>query len=282
MNKKRNTFNRKVNYIQLGYKQNYTIHMKNYTLNTDTGEESVSELKSNYHREIYEVPAPQVGYTRYILDNTFYKSEKSNNFITWNFAKENEFYHCLYCLTDTNLKNEYYQEGELESPYPSLEESFRKHPRLPSVYLLVMQAFDIITFDAFVSMINSSFMKITYSSEYSKIEELAERNIDIGTGIYANSSYYKNKNLFIRFIGKGVYQNQSCWIIDLDAEPSDVYMKEKNSGKMKSSKSLYSGCIYLSVETGDLLYGELEEDVVATDKSHKFTKRKIIIKNGEG
>lgn len=274
-------FKRNVNFIRVGYKQNYSIYMKNYTINSETGEQSVSELKSSYHREIYSEPAPQVGYTKYILDKTEYKPQSSEEFKSWTFAKNAEFYSCLYYLLDKEVKESYYKEAEKESPYPSLAESFSKYPKLPSVYLLVLQAIDIITLDAFVCMVNSSFPEAEYSTEYSKIEELAGKNIEIGAGIYSNSSYYWNNNLYARFVGKGVYNNQACWLVDFDSAPSEIFMEHLKMKNAKKSKSLYSGCIYISVETGDLLYGELDEDVVSIGKSHKYTKRKIIIKNGE-
>lgn len=270
-------FERKVNYISKGYRKNYNICMKSYTINMDTGVDSVSELKSNYFREIYDVPGLNVGFAKYTLTDTFYSPRQDCELKKWTFARDAEFYNTLFWLPDEEIKNAYYKEAHESPPYLTLTESFSRYPKLPSVYLLVMQAIDVITFDAFSCMVNSSFPKASFSTEFQKVKELANRNIGIGTGIYSDSSYYWNNNLYIRFVGRGVYENEECWIVDFDSAPSDIYMEHIKSKQSKKSKSLYSGSIYLSVSTGEILYGELDEDVVTIDKIHKYTKRKVIL-----
>ena len=75
-----------------------------------------------------------------------------------------------------------------------------------------------------------------------------------------------------------MYEQEECWLIDFDSAPSDIYMEHKKVKQAKKSKSLYSGCIYLSVNTGEIMYGELDEDVVTIGKNHKYTKRKVVLK----
>lgn len=281
MNPSSGQFERNVTYIEKGYRKNYTISMQNYSLNTETGAETISELKSDFFREIYNVPKENVGYTKYTLTDTFYKANANAEFKKWTFAAGAEFYNCLYSLPDKEIKAAYYKEAELEPPFPSLTESFSKYPKLPSVYLLVMQAVDIITFDAFMCMMNSSYLIGSFSTEFMEIHELTKRNIEIGAGVYSDNSYFENEELFVRFIGKGIYHGEECWIVEYDSAPAEIYVQHKIMNRNKKSKSLYSGKFYLSVKTGEILYGDMDENVISIGKSRKYAKRKIVMAMGE-
>lgn len=272
------TKHRDIIYIKKGYRADFEIVMNNYSLDLETGAESVSALKSKYSREIFEVPAPGVGYTRYSLVDTQYKANAASEFRKWSFAKEAEFYNCLYCLQNRELKNEYYQEAEHSSPIPSLTDSFSKYPKLPSVYLLVMQAIDIITFDAFMCMANSDLYQVVFSTDYRNVDEMAKRSIGIGAGIYSQKSYYLNDKLYVRLVGETMYDGEECWIFNYSSEPSDIYMEHLRVDAARKSKSLYSGSFYLSKKNGDICYGELDEDIISVYKKKKYAKRNIILR----
>lgn len=175
------------------------------------------------------------------------------------------------------MKEAYYREAEKKSPIPSLTQSFEKFPKLPSVYLLVMQAIDVITFDAFLCMANSEFFKDECTTKYVKVDEMAKKNIPIGTGIYSKSSYYLNDELYMRLIGETEHNGEKCWLFDYRSDPSDIYVENKKFDTALKSKSLYSGKIFISKVNGDIVYGELDEDVVAMGKSKKFSKRLVIL-----
>lgn len=274
-------FSRNINFIKEGYRNAFSITMENYTINPRTGVEEVSGMKSIYHREIYSVPWTNIGYTRYILDETLYKPTNNDNFMKWNFAKGAEFYGCLYQLTDTEEKERLYKEAELAPPFPNLEESFEKFPKLPSVYLVIMQAIDIITFDAFLCMVNSNMPTARFSTDYTIIKDMLNRNIDMGSGRYSEESYYFNSSLYTRFVGKSMYKGIDCWVVRYNSDPSEVFMKDNKIKNQKKSKSLYSGLIYICCETGEILHGELDEDIITISKTNKYTKRRAILKGGE-
>lgn len=269
--------NRNVTYLAEGYKENFVITMNNYSLNVESGEETISALKSHYYREIYEIPVPGVGYTRYFLTDTEYKANASADFKKWTFAKDADFYNCLFCLQDKQVKSEYYAEAEENPPIPSLTDSFSKYPKLPSVYLLVMQAIDIITFDAFMCMVNSELYGTDFSTKYQSVDEMAKRSIEIGAGVYSKESYYLNDRLYVRLIGETKYNKERCWVFNYSSEPSDIYMEHMSLNTSKKSKSLYSGCFYLSKKNGDIRYGELDEDIVSIGTKKKYSKRKVIL-----
>lgn len=271
---------RNVTFIAEGYRNNFEITMNNYSLDMESYEESIFILKSLYYREIYETPATGVGYTKYCLTETEYKANVNTDFKKWTFARDATFYNCLYCLQDKQVKNEYYHEAEMASPIPSLTESFSKYPKLPSVYLLVMQAIDIITFDAFMCMANSELYCTDFSTKYQSVEEMVKRSIEIGAGVYSPKSHYLNDKLYIRLIGQTVYDQEKCWIFNYSSAPSDIYVEHLYLNTARKSKSIYSGCFYLSKDTGDILYGELDENIVSIGKKKKFSKRNIILKRG--
>lgn len=270
---------RDINFIRKGYSQKFSITMTNYNLDMGTGKEYTSELKSDYSRCIYEIPKENLGFAKYKVYNTYYRANEKSEDKRWSFAANAEFYHCLYTLSDKAIKEEYYKESETVKPYPTLEESFSKYPKLPSVYLLVMQVMDIISIDSFLSLINSNCINSEISTEYVKISELSNKNISIGAGIYSENSYYYNSDFYIRFVGKGKHNNRECWLVDYYAEPSEVYMEQIYNKNSKKNKSLYSGCIYISTDEGEVIYAEMKEDVIPIGNSRKFVKRKIRLNN---
>lgn len=268
---------RKVTFINKGYLTNFQITMNNYSIIMENGKQIKSVLKSDFSREIFDIPINNVGFTRYILKSTKYMSVNDNVFKPWTFAKDTVFYSCLYCVRNKKVRESYYKKAKKEHPIPSLTESFIKFPKLPSVYLLVMQAMDVITLDGFLCMANSEFTSDQFSTKYMKVDEMDKRNIPIGMGIYSKSSYYLNGGLYIRLIGENIYWYEPCWIFEYSSEPSDVYMEGKRLNTALKSKSLYLGKMFVSKSTGDILYGELVEDILSMGKNKKYSKRVVVL-----
>lgn len=267
-----------VSYINLGYRTTFDIVMQNTHVNLEDGSQSKSKLHSIVNREIYDIPVDNVGYTKYTFVETDYLSGGNPLGKVWTFAKNAEFYSCQFCLQDEDVKKEYYKEAEQKSPIPSLNESFDRFPKLPSVYLLVMQAIDVITFDAFLCMANSEMTKVQFDTSLKVVDEMTKKIVPIGSGVYSDASYYLNDQLYMRLLGESSYLTEPCWIVSYSSEPSDIYMQDDSTKTALKSKSLYSGLIYISKNNGDLLYGELDEDVISRGKKKKFTKRNVIIK----
>lgn len=268
---------RNLNFIKLNYKKSFEISMENNYINMKTGEVSSEILKSTYERKIYKLLHETVGLVKYTLNSTEFIARGKNDFIRWNFAKDAEFYNLLYSISSFEDKEALYNmagEGKL---FPTLSESFSKYPKLPSVYLLIMQVLDIITLDSYLSLINSNWPASEISKEYRKVEELSNLTTEIGLGKYSNASYYHNKEFYLRLIGNGKYLNKTCWIFDYYAEPSEVYMKEINSNNSKRNKSVYSGRIYIDKKTGEMLSGELNEHVIPIGKVSDYVNRKVIL-----
>lgn len=269
---------RKADYIRQGYRQMFKISMKNCHIDMMSGEISENELVSDYTRTIYQVPEVNLGFAKYQMNSTYYKQGSNGEAQKWSFASGTEFYHSLYCIEDEEYRHMLYNKAEKESPYPTLEESFQKYPKLPSVYLLVMQALDIISLDSYLSVINSEFREVFYSMEYKREKDLSNQKVKIGAGIYTDSSNYYNKDFRVRLSGNGSIEGENCYLYEYEAAPSDVFM-EKAGGPKQKHKSLYSGCLCIGDKTGELIYGEMAENVVPVGNPRRYTRRKITLKN---
>lgn len=268
---------RQINFIKPNSKKVFDISMKNYNLNMKSGESEISILKSSYTREIYQILTDNLGLAKYTLNDTEYKGKGKTDFNKWTFASGAEFYNTMYYIPDDNYRRELYQEAHNEKVYPTLEESFRKYPNLPSVYLLIMLAFDIITLDSYLSLINSNFCTDTITTQYIKINEISKKNIEIGAGKYSSNSYFYNDDFYVRLIGHGIYMSKPCLIYDYYSEPSEVFMKELQSNQTKKNKSLFSGRIYIDKSDGDMLCGEMNENVIPIGNSTSFVNRRILL-----
>ena len=255
--------------------KNYHVDMKNGSVRTDT-------LQSEFVREIYKMVDPMVGLAKYTLDSTKYMAAGKEKFQNWTFAKGAEFYNTLYSIE----LDKYYEVLEKCSDsqtkfYPTLEECFDKYPKLPSVYLLFMQILDIISFDSYLSLVNTHLRGSNITKEYTKLEELSRKNTGIGAGKYSDTSCYYNDDFYVRLIGSGVYQENECWIFDYYAEPSSVFVKDTKSGRSKNSKSIYSGRLYVRKEDGECVCGEMNENVVPIGKSGNFVNRRVVLEMEE-
>ncbi|WP_143066315.1 hypothetical protein [[Clostridium] polysaccharolyticum] len=251
--------------------KNYHVDMKNGSVRTDI-------LQSKFTREIYEMIDPMVGLAKYTLESTEYMASGSEKFQTWTFAKGAEFYNTLYSID----LDEYYriikEHGNSEKKfYPTLEECFSKYPKLPSVYLLIMQVLDIISFDSYLCLINTRRRDSNITKEYTRLEELSKKNTGIGAGQYSDTSYYYNDDFYVRLIGNGLYEGKECWIYDYYAEPSSVFMKDAKSGRTKNSKSIYSGRLYVKKEDGECIGGEMNENVVPIGTKSNFVNRRVVL-----
>lgn len=258
-------------------KTNFSITMENYFINLKNYSEKKTILKSEYERSVYEKPAETVGFCKYRFKDVKYWDSVRKNEITWNFAKEVEFFHTLYCITDEEIRHAYFDEGKSEKAYPNLSESFKKLPKLPSVHLLMMQALDILALESFLSTIHSSNQLSKVCEEYTKIKELSCQKVDLGMNSTSDPSYYYNDDFFLRLIGKGVYNNIPCKIYEYYSEPSQVEVVNDKLNKTKSSKSLYFGKVFIDEDIGDMVCGEMIENVIPLSGSLSFTQRKILL-----
>lgn len=273
---------RNINFVTLNSKRKFHISMKNYHVDMKTGSVKTDTLQSEFIREIYEMVDPLVGLAKYTLESTEYMAAGKEKFQNWTFAKGAEFYNMLYNIDLAKYYKVMDECGVSKKKfYPTLKECFDKYPKLPSVYLLIMQVLDIIMFDSYLCLINTHLRDSNITKEYTRLEELSRKHTGIGAGQYSENSYYYNEDFYVRLIGNGLYQEKECWIYDYYAEPSRVFMKDVKSGKTKNSKSIYSGRVYISKEDGECICGEMNENVVPIGTNSNFVSRRVVLEMEE-
>lgn len=257
-------------FLESNKSKEFIVAMTNEIININSGEIYTTSLKTKYKRLIYERPTENVGFVKYLIEETLYREKNSEDFMTWSFAKGFEFYNAIYALKDKSYRNKLFNETENEKPFETVEESFNRLPKLPSVFLLMMQVFDILAFDSFLSFVHSQAELKNNLHKYIKVEELSNQNIDMSIGGGFEHSNYKQSDFYVSYLG----ESQIYEIFDYYAESSDVLFGNSSS-KMRKNKSLYSGRILTSKEDGDIYQGYMQEFIVPTDSSDKVINRKV-------
>lgn len=269
---------RRIDHIRLNKEKSFDITMENYHVDMKTGRVATSVLKSIYTRKIYELLHEEVGLARYTMKETEYKGMGQNEFKKWTFAAGAVFYNTLYELRGISYEEALKQyESSNKKLYPDFDECFSRYPKLPSVYLLIMQALDIISLDSYLSLINTRLYTDEIHTEYKKIEELSGKRTGIGASLYADTSYYYNDDFYVRLIGYGCFAGKRCYVFDYDSKPSEVYMKELTSEHAKKNKSIYHGRVYIDKKDGELLGGEMNENVIPIGGAVNYVNRKVIL-----
>lgn len=248
----------------------FIISMTNKFINTNTGETYTTSLKTKYTRTIYHRPLKDLAFIKYVIVETSYREKNNEEFKTWTFAQGFEFYNAIYALKDKYKKDMLLNESKNEKPFETIVESFNRLPKLPSVFLLMMQVFDILAFDSFLSFIHSEEDLKKNINKFTKVEELSNQNINMSIGDNFKQSNFVHSDFYISFLGEG----DAYEIFDYYAEDSDVIFESLNS-KVRKNKSLYSGKILLSREDGDIYQSYMHELIVPIDGTNKVISRDV-------
>lgn len=248
----------------------FIISMTNKFINTKTGEIYTTSLKTKYIRSIYYRPMENLAFIKYVIVESSYREKNNEGYKKWSFARGFEFYNAIYALKDKSNKKMLLEESKSEKPFETIEESFNRLPKLPSVFLLMMQVFDILAFDSFVSFIHSEEELKDNTNKFIKVIELSNQSINMSIGGDFKQSNFVHGNFYMSYLG----ESHTYEIFDYYAEDSDVIFENVNS-KVRKNKSLYSGKILLSKEDGDLYQGYMHELIVPIDGTSKVISREV-------
>ena len=257
-------------FLKSNESKEFIVSMTNEFINTNTGEIYTNSLKTKYKRIIYRRPMENLAFVKYIIDETSYRKKNNEDFKIWSFAQGFVFYNALYSLKDKSNKSILLEESKNENPFESIEESFNRLPKLPSVFLLMMQVFDILAFDSFLSIIHSEEELENKINKYIKVKELSNQNINMSIGGDFKQSNFENSDFYISYLGESLTYE----IFDYYAGCSDVIFENADS-KIRKNKSLYSGKILTSKEDGDIYKGYMHELIVPIDGSNKVISREV-------
>ncbi|EGD47002.1 hypothetical protein Cpap_1197 [Ruminiclostridium papyrosolvens DSM 2782] len=259
--------------IKAGNNQKYRISMKNDHLNRDGKIVKKQELISTVQRTILSIPKPFLAITNFLWESVEYTDKPGNKPMRWTFAEGLNFQHSLFCTqSHEKLKKILPDDTILSKSFPEafgLPLLYQDLPRLPSVYLLMMQTFDVMGFETFASVICSNAHCFDNTGEQKQLDYLSNQKVEIGVGLYSDSSFFKNGKFLCRYIGYGLYRNKLCSAFEYSCNESKVRIEDNeiSSGAMRGGHSYYSGLIYLDIDTGLPVMATMLESYVAVQKN---------------
>lgn len=192
---------------------NYKMTMDNSYYNLEDNTVRIQQLHSEYSRIIKENPDKNVWFTNIKWNNVKFRNSQDKECMQWKFPLKVSFDSALYRLPEQDQKNKLFggnafnREAEQND---KLTKAFDIFPKLPSVYLMIMQAFDIITFESYISIIHSNDEIMKSKGEFIKINEISRQQSGLGIGKYDNKSVFTNGDFYLRHLGYGVYNEILC------------------------------------------------------------------------
>ncbi|MBR5994541.1 MAG: hypothetical protein IK018_12110 [Lachnospiraceae bacterium] len=273
-----------------GYKKKYRITMKNLYLNKEGNTYKIQHLNSKYIREIKDIIPGIIVLTNYRWDSVTYIErypKKKPNSMEWNFVKGKDFSSHILLSDDFE-----YEEGDdnvfyatYKGSFRSITEAYNDLPALPSTYLVIMQTFDIVCFENFVSYLyiqshSHGGFKIDEWVKIKPSELEHEAGAEIGMGKYATGSSFVNNILNIRYLGYSFCLGRVCLLFEYYCDAAKVYMEDKAGKNERKGTSYYQGFLYIDRESGDLLRATQEENYTAsqtgTENKSINIKRRIL------
>jgi len=241
--------------IEAGQCQKYSIVMENKYLKPNGEIYKTQVLDSVFYRNVDFITPDGVGFTTIGWEKVQFKNNKNASWMKWTFPNTVTFPHALFNVKSNEKRNSLFPEGDMysrvEGHCDTLTKSFDHLPKLPSTYLLIMQAFDIIAFETFPSLIHSNTGIMKNPGKYVKIGDISEKKNQIGVGLYSDNSYFHNGDFYFKFIGYGTHHDRCCSVFEYKCDGSTVNVEEHSSDNNKrKGKSYYMGSITLDLETG--------------------------------
>ena len=250
----------------------YEMIMDNNYYNLENNSVRVQQLHTEYIRTIKENPEENVWFTNIKWKSVRFRNTQDKPWMQWTFPLKTSFDSTLYRLPEVEKKQAMFggdvfnREGEQNE---KLAKAFKMFPKLPSVYLMIMQAFDIITFESYTSIIHSNNEIMNSKGNFIKINEISGKKSGIGIGKYDEKSKFVNGDFYLRHLGYGIYNERLCAIFEYYCDNSDVKVSEETVGEEKKGKSFYQGHLRLDVSNGNIIYGDMIENYFNSTEGHQ-------------
>lgn len=266
-----------------GTKKKYHISMNNLYINSSGNVYKKQLLESDYTRTIIENMEDAIFFTNYQWNNMFYTNmlpKQPKQKMEWEFAKGRSFN--SHVILNRRRLSELTKEDENEVSeedfsrcFTSLEKCYEGLPKLPSVYLVVMQTFDILAFDNYLSYIHAQAnenggWKVDEWVHISPPELEHCNEVKIGMGIYSDSSFYKNGLFYLRFLGYSFVNQRIVALFDYYCDFSKAMMSQRQNEKIRrNGTSYYHGQIWIDQLTGDCIRATMVENYYALQEGEK-------------
>lgn len=256
--------------LRSGREDNYIIHMKNLYLDKEGNIKKWQSLQTDYIRIIKDELSSFCVLTELRVNEAEYESSEKNK-MKWNFVKGHKAPYFL-CSANTQEQENFVSNeiiySKIQKQLDKFYKSFQMFPKLPSVYLYVMQLYDIVAFENF--SIHFSSMNTDYNSigKTFEIESLSEVKAQIGLGLYEDNSVFCNGKFYATYLGVTVYKGRQCAIYNYDCGKSGVEVEDEKMNETRKGSSYYSGTVLLDLKTYIPVYGTMIENYIATQKNH--------------
>lgn len=267
----------------------YKISMDNQFLNKKGNVYKSQHLDSQYLRTVTEQPHESVLFLEYLLQSVHFSSN-TQKLIPWKFVQNLVLPHFMFGFQSSEdlerisnkakspeEDNSFLVESQIiHKRQKQFHEAFSHLPKLPSVYLMIMQAYDIIGLEHITSNICHNETIFDSPGEVVEIDSLSHSKSYIGMGFYSeDNSYFKNAKVYGIFHGYIKCQGHYCAVVEYYSDGSKVSVCDdrKDSSRQKSGNSYYSGYIYIDIETSLPIIATMLENVIAiqTDGNKKVS-----------
>lgn len=256
--------------LHSGRNDRYLIKMQNLYLDKEGGIQKWQKLQTDYTRTITDEMSSFCVLTELRVNEAeFESSEKSK--MEWNFVKDHKAPYFLCSAVTEEQENFIANEIIYSKVQKQLEKfyaSFHMFPKLPSVYLYVMQLYDIVAFENFA--IHFSSLKTDYKDigKTFEVETLSEVDAQIGLGLYEKNSVFSNGKFEATYLGVTLCKGRQCAIYNYNCGKSSVKVEDCKMKEVRVGNSYYSGTILLDLETYIPVYGTMIENYIATQKNN--------------
>lgn len=247
----------------------FTIDMSNRFL-TSRGEiYKRQELHARYERTTLDQASGMIAPARYTWTAARLHAVQDGQeprATEWTFARGTSFRSLLFCaenradgvpppdppLPETKRELRYF-----DVAYPSL-------PKSPAVDLLRLLSWDVVTFEMLVSHVGTA-PALTQIGATASIDRVSNTWAQLGFGQYASSSFFKNGLVTATLLGHSLWLGRPCAIYSFDCDRSelDVHAEPGVSSVAQRGSSFYSGKLWIDVEQGDLVAGDMMETIIA-------------------
>lgn len=277
--------------LQEGHSQRYRIEMDNQYSTLAGKRVKTQKLVSDFTRTIVSVPRPRVALTEIHVGPVHF-SEQGRPPVRWTFADGLRLPHHLFHIESIEDLKQNAGSAVCEAlaeQNRQFSEVFARFPKLPAVYLLIMQVMDIATFDEFSCLLSSSPSLFSSPAKEHRMDTMTSVETPLGFGLYGESSHFRNGDFYSTFLGFSFTGGRACLLCEFRCDAT-LTMTDGSPGfaRTRQGKSYYTGVIHVDVTTGLPVLGTMQEyvftgqDAKAPQSTCRMVRLELIEEASEG
>ena len=209
-----------------GKNYRYHIKMNNLFLNMTGDIVKWQNLESQYTRKIIESIPESYVLNDFVMDQVLFSSSRKTEPMHWTFG---ENFKIPYFLIDSKFIGTETLSRRIvllkaKEQVEKLWKEVQRFPKLSSVYLFIMQIYDIISFETFMGSLTSLRLKCNMIGETFELKNISETQSSLGLGFYSEESIFKNGIFNVTFMGYTSFKEKSCAFFLYRCDGSKVKM----------------------------------------------------------